>query len=352
VKEIFGNFSNWRNRKEENERLKKANFELMKDPATYKRQLDYLRKRLTDQPAFQTFFVLDPANGRQRFVAPIVYAESMNGPGSPPIVTADGKIIVKYSALLRSRYEHYSPFLNVGYLDTRTGHIEPIMDQSRTYGWHDSLLLVHDEQSQLSAGGRVLFNTHQDNVNAMDLVTLRGWGEPMCWGVHEAKGGAAAGIWAMHLSGRDLPMGWVWFARGTGVYGGGSVIDVPIAISRDSFYYLPTHEINAGVVLLAYKMDKSGNASKKSPEPTLKLTDEQGQKIKTLKWDWDLLGVDRLRHALAGLPEIPAGTRQRPLTKPAQEAVAEITDVPLGGRIWEGAGVTTAMHMSSTIKAL
>src|SRR3712207_6896992 len=60
----------------------------------------------------------------------------------------DALPILKYSALLRSRYEHYSPFLNVGYLDTTTGDITPVMDQTRTYGWHDSLLLVHDERSE------------------------------------------------------------------------------------------------------------------------------------------------------------------------------------------------------------
>ena len=43
-----------------------ANFELMNKADTYRRQLDYLRKRLTDEPAFQTFFVLDPATGKQR----------------------------------------------------------------------------------------------------------------------------------------------------------------------------------------------------------------------------------------------------------------------------------------------
>ena len=141
VKEIFGDFASWRHNKEDNDRLRKANFEKLADPKTYDAQLDYIRKRLTDQPAYQTFFVLDPATGKQKFVAPIVYAESMNGTQSPPLVTSDGKVIVKYQALLRSRYEHYSPFLNVGYLDTTTGYITPIMDPSRTYGWHDSLLL-------------------------------------------------------------------------------------------------------------------------------------------------------------------------------------------------------------------
>src|SRR5687767_3114740 len=231
---------------------------MMKKPETYQRQLDYLRRRLTDEPALQTFFVLDTNTGQQRFFAPVVYAESMNGPASPPVVTPDGKVIVKYNALLRSRYEHYSPFLNVGYLDTATGHITPIMDQSRTYGWHDSLLLVHDEQSQLVVGGTVLINTHQDNVNAMDLKTLRGDARPWANNVHEVGPGVAASLWAHVLHGKELPQGWEWLPRGTAVYGGGSVIDVPITIAGDSFYFLPTHEINAGVAVIAYRMKQGG----------------------------------------------------------------------------------------------
>ena len=54
----------------------------------------------------------------------------------------------------------------MGYLDTAKGEITPAMDETRTYPWYESLLLVHDEQSQLMAAGRTLVNTHQDNVNA------------------------------------------------------------------------------------------------------------------------------------------------------------------------------------------
>ncbi len=302
VKEIFGDFASWRHKKGENDKLRAANFELMRKPETYQKQLEYLRKRLADEPAMQTCFVLDPATGKPKFVTPIVFAESMNGPGAPPLVAPDGKVIVKYSALLRSRYEHYSPFLNVGFLDTSTGHITPIMDQSRTYGWHDSLLLVHDEQCQLSLGGRVLFNTHQDNVNAMDLDTLKGYPQPMCHGVHEIKPGLAANLWQIHLSGKQLPIGWEWFARGTAVYGGGSVLDVPIAISGDSFYYLPTHEINAGVVLIACKMQQGGNAANRAPEPAEKLSPENWKKIQSMKWDWDLLSMQRLRTSSPACP--------------------------------------------------
>ncbi len=335
VKEIFGDFASWRHTKEENARLREANFKKMAEPGTYEAQLDYLRKRLAAEPAYQTFFVLDPNTGRQKFVTPIVYAESMNGTGAPPVVTADDKVIVKFQALLRSRYEHYSPFLNVGYLDTTTGHITPIMDQSRTYGWHNSLLLVHDEQCQLSAAGGVLINTHQDNVNAMDLVTLQGYGEPFCRNVHEPKPGEAVGIWATLFREETLPIGKEWLARGTAVYGGGSVIDTAVSVAGDSFYYVPTHEMNAGAAVIAYRMTPQGDASHESEPPSAKLTDQQWRKVQTLSWDWDLLGFQRLSHVSAALPGKVPGTVQKPLTKEAAERVDQISDSELDRFIWQ-----------------
>ena len=42
----------------------------------------------------------------------------------------------------------------------------------------------------------MLFNTHQDNVNAMDLQTLRGYPFPLAQQRPRAPPGVAAGIWA------------------------------------------------------------------------------------------------------------------------------------------------------------
>ncbi len=335
VKEVFGDFASWRHTKAENDKLREANFALMAKPGTYEAQLAYLRERLTEEPAFQTFFVLDPNTGKQKFVTPIVYAESMNGTGAPPIVTADGKVIVKFQALLRSRYEHYSPFLNVGYLDTATGHITPIMDQSRTYGWHDSLLLVHDEQCQLTCAGRVLINTHQDNVNAMDLDTLAGYPEPFCRNIHEPAAGEAVGIWARILRGEELPPGKEWLARGTGVYGGGSVIDMPVAVAGDMFFYVPAHEINCGAAVIAYRMKKDGTARKEEKPPAAVLTDEEWKRVQEMPWDWDMLGMPRLDHVLKALPGPVPGTRQQPLWEEARAKVAAITDAELDRYVWE-----------------
>ncbi len=335
VREIFGDIASWRHTKEENARLREQNFKQLAQPKTYQRQLDYLRKRLAEQPAYQTFFVLDPKDGRQRFVAPIVYAESMNGTGAPAIVTPDGRVIVKYQVLLRSRYEHYSPFLNVGYLDTQTGHITPIMDQSRTYGWHDSLLLVHDEQCQLVVAGRVLINTHQDNVNAMDLDTLQGYPMPFCTNIHEPKPGEALGIWAWLLRGEPLPPGKEWLMRGTAVYGGGSVIDVPVSVAGDSFYYIPTHELNAGCAVIAYRMQRPGESARPMPADMPKIGPEEQEKFRTMPWDWDVLGTPRLRKVLDELGAPVPGTRSAPLAEAAATAVAKIPDGELDRIIWE-----------------
>ena len=188
-----------------------------------------------------------------------------------------------------------------------------------------------------AGGGRArLLNTHQDNVNAMDRATLQGYPQPMCWNVHEVQPGVAQAIWAGHLADGPLPVGWEWFARGTAVYGGGSVIDVPIAIAGDSFYFLPTHEISAGVVLVACRMDPAGEAHQRGAQPQGRLTDRQWQIVRHAKWDWDMLAMPRLDHVVpADSPELPWGTLQRPSTSAAQQAVAGIDDQALDRIIWE-----------------
>ncbi len=350
VKAIFGDFASWRHDKDENARLREANFALMAKPDTYRRQLDYLRDRLTKEPAFRTVFVLDPGSGKERFVAPIVYAESMNGGGMPPVVAPDGQVIVKYQALLRSRYEHYSPFLNVGYLDTRTGYVTPIMDQSRTYGWNDSLLLVHDEQSQLSVGGRVLINTHQDNVNGLDLATRKGFEAPFARSIHEPEPGEALGIWRRVWRREPLPPGKEWLARGTAPYGGGSAIDVPVSIAGDSFYYIPTHELNSGAALIAYRMQpdaKEPAAEKLDP----KLSDDEQLRIVAMPWDWDTLENERLRSIVVALPSTVPGTRRQPYDDQAGQLVAGVPDSALDAIIWQDAPAAASGQAPAELRA-
>jgi PQQ-like domain/PQQ enzyme repeat len=335
MKEIFGDFASWRHSTEANATLRDENFALMQKPETYPAQLEFIRKHLAEQPALQTFFVLDPATGRSKFVAPIVYSESMNGPGAPALISPEGQVIVKFQALLRSRYEHYSPFLNVGRLDTATGDITPLMDQSRTYAWYESLLLVHDEQAQLSLGGHILINTHQDNVNGFNLQTQEGFPEPFCRNIHEPKPGEALAIWTRLWRNEPLPNGKEWLARGTAVYGGGSVLDTAVSIAGDSFYYLPTHELNAGAAIIAYRMNPDGSAGKETRVLPEELNADDWKRIQELPWDWDTLEARRLNHVLDALPGKVPGTRQRPLTNEAAQALATLTDADLEPVIWQ-----------------
>jgi hypothetical protein len=347
AREVFGDFASWRHQEAENKELRARNFRQMERPETHPAQLAYLRRRLTEEPAFQTFFILDPDTGKQRFVAPIVASESMNGPGAPPLVTGDGKVIVKYQVLLRSRYEHYSPFLNIGYLDTKTGDVTPIMDQTRTYGWHDSLLLVHDEQCQLSLAGRLLLNTHQDNVNALDLDTLRGYADPLALNIHEPAKDEALAIRLDAWRGRELPPGGEWLIRGTAVYGGGSVLDVPVAIANDSFYYLPTHELNAGCALIAYRATPGAPAPKRTPPSPAKLSPNEWAKIQDLPWDWDTLATPRLKSLLDSLPAPVPGTTAAPLAAEAEARAAEIPEAELDAIIWQPAFTPGSARNSS-----
>jgi hypothetical protein len=329
ARDIFGedHFYFWKYSNRERDLLKERLFRRLAQPNTYTAQLNFLQKRLAQQPAFQTFFVLDPDSGKPRFVAPVVYAESMNGPGSPPVVTPDGKVVVKYQVLLKSRFGHYSPFLHVGYLDTRTGWMEPVFDPERTYGWHDSLLLVHDEQCQLTVAGRVLINTHQDNVNGFDLSTRVGYTEPFCHNIHEPEPGEALGIWGLLLQNQELPPGKEWLIRGTAVYGGGSVLDTSVVVADDSFYYVPTHELNSGVGLIAYRSRPKGDAWRRRPAPKVSLTPELRAQLEQLPWDWDVLETPRLRpFLLRDLEPPPEGTAACPARDVAGARLEAVSD--------------------------
>lgn len=333
VREVFGDYASWRHSAEENARLREQNFRLLQDPETYRRQMALIREKLRQKPYFQTFFLLDGETGKPRALVPIVYAESMNGTGMPAVVTPEGKVIVKFQALLRSRYQHYSPFLNVGYLNTQTGDIEPLLDETRTYGWHDSLLLVHDEQCCLGVAGRTLINTHQDNVNAVDLVTREGYTLPFCRNIHEPEPGEALGIWAVLLRGQTLPPGKEWLLRGTAVYGGGSSIDVAVTVAGDSFYYLPTHELNAGCAVIAYRMGGQGTAGEKESLPKWELSQDEKEQLAVAPFDWDTLRTPRIARLVPECADLAAQATER--IREQLPPRPQVDDGALNRIIWE-----------------
>ena len=151
--------------------------------------------------------------------------------------------------------------------------------------------------------------------------------------------GKALGLQQFGVNLTTLPPGKEWLARGTAVYGGGSVIDTAVSIAGDSFYFIPTHEMNAGVALIAYRMQADGRAQESVPPPADKLTEAEWSAVQQRPWDWDTLGMPRLDHVLPALPGTVPGTRQQPLTEEAAQAVAKITDAELDRLVWEACRV-------------
>src|SRR5439155_26536673 len=128
-----------------------------------------------------------------------------------------------------------------------------------------------------------------------------------------------------------------WLIRGTAVYGGGSVLDVPVAVAGDSFYYLPTHEINSGCALIAYRTTPDAPPPKKTALPGPQLTAEEWRRVQELPWDWDTLNTPRLKNVLEALPGTVPGTVAAPLTAEAERRVGAITDGDLDEFIWKSA---------------
>ena len=167
---------------------------------------------------------------------------------------------------------------------------------------------------------------------------MEGFLEPFCRNLHEPKPGEALAIWTRLLREQPLPLGKEWLARGTAVYGGGSVLDTAVAIAGDSFYYLPTHELNAGAAVIAYRMSATGNASQETslvPDP---VAADDWQKLQELPWDWDTLEHRRLTNVLEALPGKVPGTRQQPLTN---SIVPALGDADLERLVWEAPGPRT-----------
>jgi hypothetical protein len=184
-----------------------------------------------------------------------------------------------------------------------------------------------------------LLNTHQDNVNALDLATLRGYTEPLAVNIHEPRPGQAAGLRLAAWRGQELAPGTEWLARGAAVYGGGSVLDVPVAVAGDCFYYLPTHELNSGCALIAYRMSPGASVAGPQDRRTFpakaELTPEEWKRLQDEPWDWDTLATPRLKSFLEAMPGPVAGTPAAPLWDEAAKSVAGIQESALDEAIWQ-----------------
>lgn len=139
--------------------------------------LDEIREFLTQNPAYQSLFVLDLADGALRYPAPVMVGAIGNGgdfESTPPQVVvkkvADGEEVAYL--LWRNRQACPSGFCDgrsdttFGEMDLTTGDIRFVRD----YKDQGSFRLPTDEQSPLSMAGDMLFHSHWQLLGGLKIL--------------------------------------------------------------------------------------------------------------------------------------------------------------------------------------
>jgi outer membrane protein assembly factor BamB len=162
-------------------------------PADVEKEQDAIVARLTADPTRQTFYAFRLDDGKEPWVAPVLYTAGLHNPPTPPCVNPDtGEVFV----VLRSAYSVWDgggevrSFGTVGRLDPKTGrvalinHTHPPKDPTRPAGKPDipfaSFPLIGDETQALSCAPGRLFSNHQGTLGELDLRSGRcrvAWGK-------------------------------------------------------------------------------------------------------------------------------------------------------------------------------
>ncbi len=140
--------------------------------------IDGIRAFLTANPSYQSFFVLELNDGRQRFVAPVMGGAIGNGDdfySAPPqavvkrlpdgsevayLLWRNGQSCAADSACTGTADT------TIGEMDLRTGEIRFVQD----YKNQGAMRLPSDEQSTLSMAGDTLFHAHWMLLGAIRIV--------------------------------------------------------------------------------------------------------------------------------------------------------------------------------------
>jgi len=121
----------------------------------------------------QTFYAFNIGSGKQRYIAPILWAAGCQGVGIPPVMTPRGEPIVYY----RTAYSNFNlgvaPLVGLGYLDPSNGSLEPIFHAMGAQVPWNTFWGTADESMNFAVGGNVLYVTHQGTLSGLDLNSLQ-----------------------------------------------------------------------------------------------------------------------------------------------------------------------------------
>lgn len=142
--------------------------------------VDFLKRH----PQEQSFYAFRIRDGREPWIAPILYTGGLHNPITPPCFNPQtGEVFTQ----VRSAYTTWDgggevrPFTGFGKLDLATGRVEllghgyPSKDPARPPGDKDkpwgSFNYIGDETQTLSCAPGLLFCNHQGNLGQLDLKT-------------------------------------------------------------------------------------------------------------------------------------------------------------------------------------
>jgi outer membrane protein assembly factor BamB len=152
--------------------------------ADIRAEQDFIVRFLKDHPEEQTFYAFDLKDGREPWIAPILYVGGLHNPPSPPCVNPDtGDVFVQ----VRSAYgvwdggSEVRAYTSIGRLDLSSGRVELIehghrsKEFGRPAGQKDmpwmTFNLIGDETQTLACSPARLFSIHQGFIGSMDLTT-------------------------------------------------------------------------------------------------------------------------------------------------------------------------------------
>lgn len=154
-------------------------------PEDIQKEQDFIIEFLKNNPSEQTFYTFRTRDGKEPWIAPILYTGGLHNPLTPPCVNKKtGEVFVH----IRSAYGTWDgggevrSYTGFGKLDIQTGRVTlidpayPSKEPGRPPGAKDrpwmTFNYIGDETQTLSCSPQLLICNHQGFIGALDLKTL------------------------------------------------------------------------------------------------------------------------------------------------------------------------------------
>lgn len=150
---------------------KRGSYILKPTPRRERAEREGIREFLARTPAERTFYALSLADGREPWVAPILYTAGLHNPPTPPTFNPQtGELFVLFPTALNAWHRGVpGGGIAPGRLDRDSGDVRRIDPPGKTWGLSHAFIQPADETQTLSLMGDVLLLTHQGSVNLLDL---------------------------------------------------------------------------------------------------------------------------------------------------------------------------------------